>query len=186
MLTCGEMTGWHASAILPDLGRGRLPRFVGLCACLLATACASASFDGRVYRDDGMAFEVGPIPKSWHTIDVDGALLAYRDDRDSATVALNGRCGLDGDDVPLEALTHHLFLHFTSRRLVRQERVTLDERAALRSELQAELDGVPMHFVVYVMKKDGCVYDFMLMTANDKSADRDAFERFVRGFGTLG
>jgi hypothetical protein len=180
------MTERQVSAIPHGAAGGRVRRSALLSLWLLCAACASSSFDGRVYRDDGMAFEVGPIPKSWHPIDVDGALLAYRDDRDSATVALNGRCGLDGDDVPLEALTHHLFLHFTARKLVKQERVMLDERAALRSELLAELDGVPMHFVVYVMKKDGCVYDFMLMSANDNAAEREGFERFVRGFGTLG
>ena len=43
------------------------------------------------------------------------------------------------DDVPLEALTHHLFLHFTDRKLIRQERLTLDGRAALRTELNASL-----------------------------------------------
>jgi hypothetical protein len=179
------MTGRLVSAFVRGVF-GKRGGWAGVGACLLAGACAGSSFDGRVYRADGMAFEVGPIPASWRTIEVDGALLAFREDRSAATVALNGRCGLDGDDVPLEALTHHLFLHFRQRLLIRQERVTLDDRAALRSELTAELDGVPMHFVVYVMKKDGCVYDFMLMSANAGGADREAFERFVRGFETLG
>jgi hypothetical protein len=154
--------------------------------CFVAlTACASSSFDGRVFRDDGMAFEVGPVPSAWRSIDVDGSLIAYRDDRSSSTVALSGRCGLDGDDVPLEALTHHLFLHFTQRNLVKQARVKLDERDALRSELVAELDGVSMHYVVYVLKKDGCVYDFMHVSGGGDAAGVEAFERFVHGFGTL-
>src|SRR5688572_4072551 len=139
----------RASAFLVlALGRA-LCRAVPACAGLALLACASSSFDGRVFRQDGMAFEVGPIPSTWRSVDVDGALLAYRDDRNASTVALSGRCGLDGDDVPLESLTHHLFLHFTDRQLVRQERVKLDERDALRSELVAALDGVPKHYVVY-------------------------------------
>ncbi len=63
--------------------------------------------------------------------------------------------------MPLTALTHHLFLHFTDRELASQKTVELDGREALRSELTARLDGVPKHFVIYVLKKDGCVYDFM-------------------------
>jgi hypothetical protein len=176
------MTGRPASDVL---GAAFRSLFRSLAFALLLVACGGNSFDGRVYRDNGMAFEVGPIPSDWRAIEVDGALLAYRDDRTASTVALNGRCGLDGDDVPLEALTHHLFLHFRERKLVAQERVMLDERQALRSELTAELDGVPMHFLVYVMKKDGCVYDFMLMSASANAAERAAFEKFVRGFGTL-
>jgi len=148
--------------------------------------CGGSSFDGHVFRRGDLAFRVGPVPAEWRAIQVDGALLAFRDDGDAATIALNGRCGLDGDDVPLEALTHHLFLHFTDAKLLKQERVGLAGRAALRSELTAGLDGVPMHYLVVVLKKDGCVYDFMLVNADGKSTGAEAFERFVDGFETLG
>jgi hypothetical protein len=136
-----------------------------------------------VYHQGDLFFQVGPIPATWHPVEVDGALLAFRDDRTPATVALNGRCGLDGDDVPLEALTHHLFLHFTDRKLIQQERLELDGRAALRTDLSASLDGVPLHYRVVVMKKDTCVYDFMLMSPN--GGDTGEFDRFVSGFETL-
>lgn len=150
--------------------------------CALIVACGGSSFDGQVYRSGEVAFRVGPVPQTWRPIEATGALLAFRDDEAAATVAVNGRCGLDGDDVPLEALTHHLFLQFTERELVSQKRVDLDGREALRTEMVAELDGVKKHYVVYVLKKNGCVYDFLHMSPND---DGGAFERFVRGFGTL-
>ena len=158
-----------------------------LTAALLSTtvSCGGSSFDGHVFRQGDLAFRVGAIPDGWHAIEVEGALIAYRDDRDAATIALNGRCGLDGDDVPLEALTHHLFIHFTDRQLVKQERFELAGRAALRSELTGALDGVHMHYLVVVLKKNCCVYDFMLVNAEGKRADQQAFERFVGGFETL-
>ena len=161
-------------------------RIAGLAcfALVLFAACGGPSFDGQVFRSGDLAFRVGPVPESWHPIEATGALLAYRDDRTPATVALNGRCGLDGDDVPLEALTHHLFLQFTGRELVSQNRVDLDGRAALRTEMLAELDGVKKHYVVYVLKKDGCVYDFVYVSPGSDGGTA-AFERFVRGFGTL-
>lgn len=152
-------------------------------ALALASACGGSAFDGQVYRKGEFAFRVGPVPPSWRKIEVDGTLLAFRDDSDAATVAVSGRCGLDGDDVPLEALTHHLFLHFTERSMVSQRRLDLDGRAALRTEIVAELDGVPMHYLVYVLKKDGCVYDLVHVSGN---RDGEEFERFVQGFGTLG
>lgn len=161
----------------------RLRASVALCIVLLS-ACASGGFDGQVYRSDDLSFKVGPVPASWRSVAVDGTRLAFRDDAASATIQVNGRCGVDGDDVPLEALTHHLFLHFTGRSMVKQERVELDGRAALRSELTAELDGVPLQYLVYVLKKDGCVYDFV--HASRGARGRSEFERFVQGFGTLG
>jgi hypothetical protein len=150
----------------------------------LLAGCASSGFDGHVYRSEDLSFEVGPVPGSWRSVSVDGARLAFRDDAASASVQVSGRCGVDGDDVPLEALTHHLFLHFTARSIEKQERVELDGRAALRTELNAELDGVALRYLVYVLKKDGCVYDFIHVSPNARG--RDEFERFVRGFGTLG
>jgi hypothetical protein len=160
----------------------RTPGLVGL-ALLLVVGCGGPSFDGRVYRSGDVAFHVGPVPQRWRAIEATGALLAFRDDEAAATVAVNGRCGLDGDDVPLESLTHHLFLQFTDRELVGQNRVDLDGRAALRTEMLAELDGVKKRYVVYVLKKDGCVYDFVYVSPGD--GGREEFERFVRGFGTL-
>ena len=152
---------------------------------LLLAACAGPSFDGRVYRGEELAFRIGPVPSRWRQIEVSEALLAFRDDTHGATIAVNGRCGKDGDDVPLQALTHHLFLHFTDRELVSQEVLPMDGRDAMRTELVAELDGVPKRFTVYVLKKDGCVYDFMHIAESGASAlGRAQFERFVRGFST--
>jgi hypothetical protein len=161
-------------------------RTIGLAilSMVFLAACGGPTFDGQVFRSGDLAFRVGPVPSSWRSIEATGALLAFRDDEASATVALNGRCGLDGDDVPLEALTHHLFLQFTGRELVKQGRVDLDGRAALRTEMVAELDGVKKHYIVFVLKKDGCVYDFLYVSPN-ASDDTREFEQFVRGFGTL-
>jgi hypothetical protein len=169
-------------------GSPRLPfGFVALAGALVAFAlgaCSSTHFDGRVYKNGDLAFRVGPIPNNWRQIQADNTLLAFRDDARGTTIALNGRCGKDGDDVPLQALTHHLFLHFTDRKVVSQETETLDGRDALRTQIIAELDGVPKRFTVLVMKKDGCVYDFMRISASAEAEDDD-FERFVRGFATL-
>lgn len=163
--------------------RQRFRKLAAFGPVLLLVACSSSQFDGAVYRSDDMAFRVGPIPSDWRRIEAANTLLAFRDDRDASTVALSGRCGKDGDDVPLTALTHHLFLHFTDRRIEGQRTVNLDGREALRSELIAELDGVPKHFTVYVLKKDGCVYDFMRIGAS--RGQSEDFERFVGGFRTL-
>jgi hypothetical protein len=163
------------------------------CVALLSfvAACGGSSFDGRIYDDGKLRFRTGPIPASWRRIEADGTLLAFRDDRRDTTMAVNGRCGVDGDDVPLVSLTQHLFLHFTDREIKSQREVMLDERAALRTEIVGKLDGVPMHFLVYVMKKNGCVYDFWRIGAAPPPSSDAAlhgpsaeFELFVQGFST--
>jgi hypothetical protein len=155
-------------------------------AALSLTACGGATFDGRVFRNDDLSFKVGGIPGSWHAIDAEGALLAFRDDQTPATMAVSGRCGKDGDDVPLEALTHHLFLQFTDRTVESQTRIQLDGREALRTELSAKLDGVLKHFTVLVLKKNGCVYDFVYVAPVSAGATGEQrFDAFVQTFSTI-
>jgi hypothetical protein len=146
-------------------------------------ACGGPHFNGSSYDDGTLRFRTGPVPSSWRAIDADGTLLAFRDDQAGATLALNARCGVDGDDVPLPSLTQHLFLQFTERQQKSQQELTLDGRAALRTELVGKLDGVPKQFLVYVLKKDGCVYDFWRIS-DAGNADAAAFESFVKGFAT--
>jgi hypothetical protein len=155
----------------------------GLAIALSVTGCGGPHFNGTAYDDGKLRFNTGPVPSGWHAIEADGTLLAFRDDQAAATVALNGRCGVDGDDVPLASLTQHLFLQFTERQQKSQQELTLDGRAALRTELTGKLDGVPKYFLVYVLKKDGCVYDFWRI-GDPSSADTSAFEGFVKGFAT--
>jgi len=159
-------------------------------ACLLLAAlfvggCSSA-FDGSIYRGDGYAFRVGPVPPGWRRIEVapEGS-LAFRDDDKGATVAVSGRCGKDGDDVPLKALTKHLFLQFTERETIEETVVPFDGREALHTVMTAKLDGIPLKFDVWVLKKDGCVYDLYYLAPPDRF-DRglDGFTRFVQGFST--
>jgi hypothetical protein len=157
-----------------------------LLLCASELGCASSGFDGRVYHSGDLRFRVGQIPSDWHPIDVDDALLAFRDQPANATVALNGRCGVDGDDVPLVSLTQHLFLQFTDRDLGTQRSLSLDGREALRTEITAALDGVRKHYVVYVLKKNSCVYDFLYIAASDGDPGAlAAFDGFVQGFATI-
>jgi hypothetical protein len=118
-------------------------------------------------------------------MEAEQALLAFRDPARDLVISVNGRCGKDGDDVPLSALTQHLFLYFTDRQPLTQAALSLDGREALRTELSAKLDGVPRRFVVYVLKKDGCVYDFILIAEPTVSPSSiGEFDRFVSGFST--
>jgi hypothetical protein len=148
--------------------------------------CGKAAFDGHVFQNDELAFRVQSVPSDWQPLEAEGALLAYRDARTPATIAVSGRCGSDGDDVPLESLTHHLFLQFTERTVETQVNVQLDGREALHTEMLAKLDGVTKRYTVFVLKKNGCVYDFVHVAPPSAPADgRREFVAFVQGFSTI-
>src|SRR4051812_47757258 len=83
------------------------PRGVGVVLApipVVALACPSpATFDGSVYRQNGIAFRVPLRPEEWRPLQVDNASLAFRDETHDASILVNGRCHVE--DAPLVALT---------------------------------------------------------------------------------
>lgn len=164
------------------------PLFFGVCSWLALSACSTPAFQNGVFRNEDVAFRVGPIPAHWAAIeeeqpDPELATFAFRNPQGPATIGVAARCRRDGDDVPLRALTQHLYLGFTDRETRAEREFTLDGRAALRTEMVASLDGVPKDLTFVVLKKDGCVYDFWRVAAN-AAPDAD-FDAFVNGFQVL-
>jgi hypothetical protein len=155
---------------------------------LAFVACGgpSAGFENGVYRGHGVAFGMGDIPSAWHRVDVEDAPLAFRDDHGSS-VLVNVQCNLRADDVPLLALTNQLVMGTTSRETVKDETISLDGRDAYHTVMRAKLDGVALVWDVYVMKKDGCVYDIVLVAPPERfEQGRAAFERFATGLHSVG
>lgn len=176
------MTGAGVGRLCP----AHLLFVLALAVFVFLNGCSGARFDGSTYRGDGFAFRVAPPPPTWRRIEVSHAALAFRDDARDATIAVNGRCGVDGEDVPLASLTQHLFLQFTDREILEQKVTPIDGRDAMNSVLLAKLDGVPKKFDVWVLKKDGCVYDFYYIAPPDRFAQGVAeFDRFVQSFATV-
>jgi hypothetical protein len=163
-----------------------LARLAGLAACAVACGAAGASFDGNVYRKGPIAFRVPDPPAGWRRIDVSDATLAYRDEGSGGSILLNARCLSADDRTPLVALTNHLLIGATEREYVAQQAEPFDGREALHTRVRAKWDGVPMGIDIYVLSKDGCVYDFVFLgppASLDTAAP--AFESFVHGFRTL-
>lgn len=154
----------------------------------LAFACGSANpsgtFEAGVYKRGKIAFRVAEPPSGWRRVDVADASLAFRDEAHGATVLVNARCLTADDRTPLVALTNHLLIGATEREYMSQGVEPFDGREAMHTKLRAKWDGVPMLLDLYVLSKDGCVYDLVYMgaAAHDGSAE---FESFARGFRTL-
>jgi hypothetical protein len=160
---------------------------IALACCMLGCGGASADAkDATIVREGPVAFKLPLPPPTWKAIKVSHASLSYRDDVHDASVLINGRCtALDGD-TPLVALTNHLVMGTTEREIASQNVEPFDGREALHTRLNAKLDGVPFAFDIFVLKKDGCVYDFVYVAARDGiDAGAPEFASFVRGFHTL-
>jgi hypothetical protein len=155
---------------------GRSPTYV----LLLAVACAGLR-DG-VYGDGRTRYRVGPVSESWQPMALQGNDLSWVSRNSPHTLAINATCA-DHDDPTLEVLTRHLLMGFSARQTLEHSVETLDGRAALRSHVVAELDGVPVELMLVVLKKNGCVYDFTYVSPVGRLDERLAdFERSLSSF----
>ena len=158
-----------------------LPLYLAFVAC----GGPSTTFEGGVFHSPTAAFHVGDVPSDWHRVNVDDSALAFRDVRGSSILA-SGRCDLKVDDVPLIALTNQLVIGTTERELVKEETIPFDRREARHTVMKAKLDGVPLVWDVYVMKKNGCVYDMVYVAPPDRFEEGSgAFERFAQNFHSV-
>ena len=147
----------------------------------LACGCGHTQrFQNNVYRDEQITLTLPPVPAEWRAISVTEADLAFRDDPREASILFNGRCHRNDSDTPLVSLTNHLIIGTTEREIVSQDTIPFDGREALHTVMRAKLDGVKMVYDLYVMKKDGCVFDFVYV-AEPSTFDAGApmFERFA-------
>ncbi len=155
---------------------------VALVVLVAAAACAHAdSFDGVLHKS-GMTVHLGPVPPSWRRIHLEGADLAFRDDGRDGSALFDVRCEGHDDDAPLSVLTEHLIMGTTERQFDAQDVTPFDGREALHTLLRAKLDGVAMQYDIYVMKKDGCVYDLVYLAKPGRFAEGAAdFQGFAAG-----
>ncbi|MAQ15092.1 MAG: hypothetical protein CMN30_09910 [Sandaracinus sp.] len=147
-----------------------LPSLLLFVASALACGGPAGSYDGTVYRGPETGFTLPQPGNGWERVDVEESNdLAWAND--GAVIQVNASCD-PGLDIPLEALTAHLMIGFTERNLVSQERVPMAGREALRTHVQAKLDGVPRELVLVVLKKNECVYDFAAVAPPGSSFER--------------
>ena len=152
--------------------------------CALASACAGPSFRQGVFSSATTTYRVGTLGPEWEPMHVSGNDLAFHR-AGLGTISVNSTCE-DYEDVPSTALLNHLLFETTARRYLIEETVALDGRGARHALVRAELDGVPLELELFVMKKDGCVFDLAHIRRPDApAADRASFLNFVQHFAVL-
>ncbi|HZH04065.1 MAG TPA: hypothetical protein VEY30_09785 [Myxococcaceae bacterium] len=157
-----------------------------LAAALLLTfapagGCSYGLKDGYFVKGD-VRYRIAAPPGGWKRLKLADNDVAYVSNDAHHSVAVNATCE-DHADPPLDVLTQHMLLGFTDREAQASEKVVLDGREGLRSRYVARLDGVPVELDMVVMKKDGCVYDFVYLSPVGKAdAQRAFFDSVLRQF----
>jgi hypothetical protein len=149
----------------------------------LLLGCAHTELlEGGVLHKGDVSVRLGRVPDGWRPLNIEGADAAYRDEGHEGSVMFVVRCHRRDDDAPLSVLTGQLVIGTTERQVLSEESEPFDGREVLHTRMRAKLDGVPMQYDLYVLKKDGCVYDLVYVAPPARSAEGEPdFERFARG-----
>lgn len=162
---------------------------VALCVAAAAltsiSGCSHATFTDRIYQDRDTAYRVGWLPQSWKHVRIKDGDIAYTHP-EGGTIYADHFCR-GPNDAPLDVLINHLLFDVRKVHEISRKGMTLDGREALRTQLEAEVDGVPVALDMVVLRKDGCTYDMVLISGPSTFADRvPDFDIFVHGFTTVG
>jgi hypothetical protein len=142
------------------------------------------SVQGSTVNASNLSYSFGPISTAWRPVSIEHNDAAWFDATSNGTIHVDHTCERS-QDTPLVALVNHLLLGFTDREFVLEETIPFDGREARHVIVRARLDGVARTLELYVMKKDGCVYDLGYAAAPERfESGRAAFEAFAIGFHT--
>jgi hypothetical protein len=160
-------------------GRSLKPLLLLVFGAWFGAACGGPTFSQGIYDNGVVRYRVGQLGPGWERVEVqEGDALAFFHQELGANVSVNATCQ-EYEDVPEAALFNHLLFGMRERVFRLEETLSLDGRGALHAIVDVELDGVPVTLEVYMLKKDGCVYDMTLI------ASRQAFERARPGLARL-
>jgi hypothetical protein len=133
-----------------------------------------------------VCYRVGALPDAWRLVHQEGAAVGWFSDAIGGVIEANATCRDDAEASPLTSLTQQLLIGYTERRVDSQTTVPLDAREALRTVVHVKLDGVPMTLALYVMKRNGCIFDLSYAAPPDAFArGTGAFQAFVDGFADV-
>lgn len=162
-------------------GLARIGAVCGLLTMLLG-GCGPVFRDG-VFENGQVRYRVDPTLEGLQPLSLDQHDVAFRLER--GTIGVSSRC--DGyEDVPPRALLLHLLFGTTERNRVLDETVTVDGRGALHVVEEVELDGVPVVLDIFVLPKDGCLFDFVYVAPRPLSPEAAGrYRSFVHSFALL-
>lgn len=145
---------------------------------LIFCGCALMGGESDLVRSDD--YTIQP-PAGWKVLDRGASDRAYLlPSKNVATVTSS--CKRDAT-VPLELLTKHLLIGARHINYVEQKRISVDGVEGLFSRVRATYEGNKSFLVLFVIPKDGCVFDFTLISNKVvPDGDIDSFLNFVKTF----
>jgi hypothetical protein len=162
----------------------RAPLALALGAVIAFSGCAGRRIENGVYHSDKGYRLTLPGP-DWSVTADSKADLELRHQDGLAAMLANAECDDRAKSRSAGLLLGQLLIVLHDRATIEQNEVSLDGRQALHRVLDGRVaaDGAPTRIEAYVLKEQGCVYDFAYAAPPASfEAWRADFRRFVESF----
>lgn len=153
--------------------------FVFIMAVSCLTSCAL--FIPKPQRDiKSNDYKINFSSSDWATIPADIADTAYLKSKTSSIITTNSICK-KYDSTSLENLTGSMISGLSNIKIEKEEDLTFEDRKAKRTYLTGSQDGVNVSMIIQTLRKNRCVYDFILISRDTKTrqADEKDFNKFL-------
>jgi hypothetical protein len=162
----------------------RAPLALALGAVIVFTGCAGRRIENGVYHS-AKGYRLTLPGAEWSIATESKADLELRHQDGLAAMLANAECDDRARSRSAGLLLGQLLIGLRDRATIEQNEVSVNGRPALHRVLDGRVaaDGAPTRIEAYVLKEDGCVYDFAY-AAPPPSFDawRPDFRRFVESF----
>ena len=157
----------------------RAPMLLGILGATLS-GCWAFGSDGS--RLEGR-YRLDTLERPWTTVEPGGADFAWWHRESGATIYADSNCEKGFSDSSLERLAAAQSAAIDEAQQVALREHRLADREALTAVYQGLVDGVPAVVTTTVLKKDRCIYDFVMVapTSADDSLAAD-YDSLVASF----
>lgn len=146
--------------------------------CLLSLISSSCSFfsssDSGAYsksRDYFNALEKN-IPSPWEQVNSEGADFAINNKKTSSTFLINSSCRKN-EQSSLNALSSSLLNGIEQINIITKNSISYEDREAQEIRFSGKVDGVSTYINIMTVQKNYCIYDFVLISKNQKKLEND-------------
>jgi hypothetical protein len=151
-----------------------------LIGLLLASCSYIIPTPGEAPKSDGL--KVNFRHNDWRRVSASesDADFAFQNEINKSFIYVESLCH-KYQDVSLVKLSAKLLEHFTAPEILKQDALTFQKRDALKTLARGKLDGVTVDLTILNLKKNDCLYDFVMITpkVNALTESRTQFESFL-------
>jgi len=138
---------------------------------------------GKIYISHNSFYTVGTLDDTWKPFETRERVVAYYNKHLDTTLYTDAFCSTSFDDLNHQQLITQKIEGLEDIVVISERTFSLDNRLAASRTVNARIDGVAVTIENVVVKKNVCLFDFVLIStpASFKEA-QSSFQSFYEGF----